>query len=57
MAKKNGSEASVKKGPGKSGGPRKPGGLGKTVVVDRWVGVTEHWSVAPQEHDCPAAAA
>jgi hypothetical protein len=29
----------------------------KTIVVDRWVGVTEHWSEVPQDHDFPAAAA
>jgi hypothetical protein len=26
------------------------------VVTDRWVGVKEHWSEVPQEHDYPAAA-
>jgi len=26
------------------------------AVEDRWVGVAEHWSEVPQEHDYPAAA-
>jgi hypothetical protein len=47
MAKKNGSGTGTKK---TASGP------GKTVVVDRWVGVTEHWSEVPQDHDFPAAA-
>jgi hypothetical protein len=29
----------------------------RAVVMDRWVGVTEHWSEVPQEHDFPNAAA
>jgi hypothetical protein len=47
MAKKNGSGTGTKKS---VSGPT------KTVVVDRWVGVTEHWSEVPQDHDFPAAA-
>lgn len=48
MAKKNGS------GPKKS-----PVGAtaAQVPVAGRWVGVTEHWSEVPQEHDYPAAAA
>ena len=45
MAKKNGSA------------PKKLGATKPNVVVtDRWVGVKEHWSEMPQEHDYPAAA-
>jgi hypothetical protein len=47
MSKKNGSGT---RKAASAVGPTKP------VVVDRWVGVTEHWSEAPQEHDFPAAA-
>jgi hypothetical protein len=46
MAKKNG-----------TGTKKVAAGSTKPVVVDRWVGVTEHWSEVPQEHDFPAAAA
>jgi hypothetical protein len=46
MVKKNG-----------SGTKKSTSGTTKPVVVDRWVGVTEHWSEVPQEHDFPAAAA
>ena len=47
MAKKNGSV------PNKSPkGATKP----QVVAADRWVGVSEHWSEVPQEHDYPAAA-
>ena len=52
MAKKNGSA--------KSGSATKKSSLGyvtPTASTDRWVGVTEHWSEVPQEHDYPAAAA
>jgi hypothetical protein len=51
MAKKNGSL--------KSGSAPKKSSLGdvrSSVGADRWVGVTEHWSEVPQEHDYPAAA-
>jgi hypothetical protein len=47
MSKKNGS---VTKKAASAASPT------KAVVVDRWVGVTEHWSEVPQEHDFPAAA-
>ena len=46
MAKKNG-----------SGTKKTEVGVGKPLVADRWVGVTEHWSEVPQDHDFPAAAA
>src|ERR1035438_9007852 len=45
MAKKNGSGSSEL-------AATKP----NVVVTDRWVGVKEHWSEMPQEHDYPAAA-
>jgi hypothetical protein len=51
MAKKNGSA--------KSGSALKKSSLGDvmpSIGADRWVGVTEHWSEVPQEHDYPAAA-
>jgi hypothetical protein len=48
MAKKNGS-ASKKS----STGATSP----QVIASDRWVGVAEHWSEVPQEHDYPAAAA
>jgi hypothetical protein len=48
MAKKNGS------GPKKS---TMAGGAAQVPVAGRWVGVTEHWSEVPQDHDYPAAAA
>jgi hypothetical protein len=47
MAKKNGS-ASKKS----SSGTTSP----QVIGADRWVGVAEHWSEVPQEHDFPAAA-
>jgi hypothetical protein len=53
MVKKNG--AGTKSSETKKA--TKPVGTSKSVVVDRWVGVTEHWSEVPQEHDFPAAAA
>ncbi len=46
MAKKNGS-ASKKS----SSGTTSP----QVIGADRWVGVAEHWSEVPQEHDFPAA--
>jgi hypothetical protein len=51
MAKKNGSA--------KSGSAPRKSSLGEVtpgIGADRWVGVTEHWSEVPQEHDYPAAA-
>jgi len=48
MAKKSGSGAGTKRS-----GPLPT----RTVVVDRWVGVTDHWSEVAQDHDFPAAAA
>src|SRR5580698_2114810 len=47
MAKKNGSVS--KKSP--LGAATSP-----VPIADRWVGVTEHWSEVPQDHDYPAAA-
>jgi hypothetical protein len=49
MAKKNGSSGSA---PKKSSARE----VTPSVTADRWVGVTEHWSEVPQEHDYPAAA-
>jgi hypothetical protein len=45
MSKKNGARAK-----------KSATGIGVTAELDRWVGVTEHWSEVPQEHDFPAAA-
>ncbi len=47
MSKKNGSAA--KKSPSGATSPQ-------VVGADRWVGVSEHWSEVPQDHDFPAAA-
>lgn len=51
MAKKHGSP--------KSGSAPKKSSLqdvAPSVAADRWVGVTEHWSEVPQEHDYATAA-
>jgi hypothetical protein len=57
MAKKSGSGKTEggKSAVGKSAVKVRAGST-KPDVVDRWVGVTEHWSEVPQEHDFPAAA-
>ena len=47
MAKKNGSASK------KSASATTPA---RVAASDRWVGVAEHWSEVPQEHDYPAAA-
>jgi hypothetical protein len=70
MVKKNGSgpkSSGTKKDASGSGAGGNSGSNGtqittktkptKPVAVDRWVGVTEHWSEVPQEHDFPSAAA